>query len=155
MIKSRYYAADRNIIFCDNDLVMFLLCRNDFFFVQWLVWNTNQVCFRQIKNNYYVISFYIWTCLLTAVHEKIFIVFMLCSLSHMLATLKVYRLAHPNMADAEKASYLVKKCLFVISILSTVGLLIFFAKHRLLCHEMGKFFRLYVCMCYILKKLHC
>lgn len=71
------------------------------------------------------------------VHEKIFIVFMLCSLSHMLATLKVYRLAHPNMADTEKASYLVKKCLFIISILSTIGLLIFFAKHRLLCHEMA------------------
>ncbi|XP_054262916.1 post-GPI attachment to proteins factor 2-like [Macrosteles quadrilineatus] len=71
------------------------------------------------------------------VHEKIFIVFMLCSLTHMLVTLKVSQLAHPDMSENQQTSYLIKKVLFVTSILSTVGLLVFFAKHRLLCHDMA------------------
>uniref|UniRef100_A0A1B6D455 CWH43-like N-terminal domain-containing protein n=1 Tax=Clastoptera arizonana TaxID=38151 RepID=A0A1B6D455_9HEMI len=71
------------------------------------------------------------------VHEKVFIMFMLCSLSHMLTTLKVFKLVHPVMSDTELYSYLTKKFLFVTSLVSTVGLLLFFAKHRLLCHDMA------------------
>ncbi|XP_075234556.1 post-GPI attachment to proteins factor 2-like [Lycorma delicatula] len=71
------------------------------------------------------------------IHEKIFIIFMLCSLSHMLVTLKLFKLVHPVMSDDEKISYTVKKFLFMTSIISTVGLMVFFAKHRLLCHDMA------------------
>lgn len=73
-----------------------------------------------------------------AVHEKIFMVFMFGSLSYMLATIKVFKLVKPNMSDSERNSYLIKKCLFATSIVSTVGLCVFFLKHRLLCHDMGK-----------------
>ena len=76
---------------------------------------------------------------IAAVHEKIFMVFMFGSLSHMLATIKVFKLVKPNMSDAERNSYLIKKFLFATSIVSTVGLCIFFLKHRLLCHDMGKY----------------
>ncbi|RZF46965.1 hypothetical protein LSTR_LSTR011233 [Laodelphax striatellus] len=71
------------------------------------------------------------------VHEKIFILFMLCSLSHMLATLKLFKLVHPTMSGSERVSYATKKFLFAISIASTIGLMLFFAKHRLLCHDMA------------------
>lgn len=64
---------------------------------------------------------------------------MLCSLSHMLATLKLFKVVHPIMSDDEKISYFVKKFLFITSMVSTVGLMLFFAKHRLLCHDMGKY----------------
>lgn len=74
-----------------------------------------------------------------AVHEKIFIVFMLCSLSHMLVTLKVNRLVYPIMTGDKQLSHLIKKVLFVTSMLSTVGLMLFFAEHRLLCHDMGQY----------------
>jgi hypothetical protein len=75
----------------------------------------------------------------SAVHEKIFMVFMFGSLSYMLATIKVFKLVKPNMSDAERNSYLIKKGLFATSIVSTVGLCVFFLKHRLLCHDMGKY----------------
>lgn len=91
----------------------------------------------KIWENYQNLIF-IELLIVAAVHEKIFIVFMLCSLSHMLVTLKVSQLVHPTMSDSERTSYLIKKVLFVTSMLSTVGLLVFFAKHRLLCHDMGK-----------------
>jgi hypothetical protein len=66
-------------------------------------------------------------------------VFMFGSLSYMLATIKVFKLVKPNMSDAERNSYIIKKCLFATSIVSTVGLCVFFLKHRLLCHDMGKY----------------
>lgn len=66
------------------------------------------------------------------VHEKIFIVFMFSSLAYMLAAVRLGRLITPN---AKSLQY--KQALFVISIISTVGLVIFFLKHRLLCHDMA------------------
>nr|CAD7408114.1 unnamed protein product [Timema poppensis] len=70
-------------------------------------------------------------------HEKIFITFMISSLSYMLCTLKVFKMVRPNMNEKESTSYFIKKCLFFTSICSTVGLLIFFMKHRFLCHDMA------------------
>ncbi|GFG28970.1 hypothetical protein Cfor_02301 [Coptotermes formosanus] len=64
-------------------------------------------------------------------------VFMFGSLSYMLATIKVFKLVKPNMSDAERNSYFIKKCLFATSIVSTIGLCVFFLKHRLLCHDMA------------------
>jgi len=77
--------------------------------------------------------------LFSAVHEKIFITFMISSLSYMLTTLKVYKMVHPVMDENQQYSFKLKKSLFVTSILSTVGLFVFFLKHRFLCHDMGKF----------------
>ncbi|XP_049938509.1 post-GPI attachment to proteins factor 2-like [Schistocerca serialis cubense] len=70
-------------------------------------------------------------------HEKIFITFMIGSLSYMLVTLKVFKMVKPTMTESERRSYFMKKVLFGTSICSTAGLLVFFLKHRLLCHEMA------------------
>ncbi|XP_014209202.1 post-GPI attachment to proteins factor 2-like [Copidosoma floridanum] len=67
-----------------------------------------------------------------AVHEKTFIVFMISSLFHMLVAVKLGRLVTPN---AQSLQY--KQVLFTTSIVSTVGLIIFFLKHRLLCHDLA------------------
>lgn len=75
----------------------------------------------------------------TALHEKIFIIFMSCSLSHMLATIKLWHLLRPstgfNAADTQSLRW--KKRLFAMSIASTIGLLLFFLKHRFYCHDLA------------------
>lgn len=81
-----------------------------------------------------------------ALHEQVFIVFMLCSLCHMLIVIKlcqllkneidVQRLPHLIMIDEEK-SIKFKKILFNISIVCTVGLAVFFFKHRVYCHDLA------------------
>ncbi|KAG4080046.1 hypothetical protein HA402_006358 [Bradysia odoriphaga] len=72
-------------------------------------------------------------------HEKIFITFMTCSLCHMLATIKLYNLIKPidQQTPEDQVSIKWKKRLFASSILSTIGLLIFFFKHRFYCHDMA------------------
>lgn len=65
----------------------------------------------------------------------------------MLATIKLAELLKKPVTalqpgdeeeDVEKnASLKLKKILFGISIASTIGLLIFFTKHRFMCHEMA------------------
>ncbi|CAD6227299.1 GSCOCG00006087001-RA-CDS [Cotesia congregata] len=65
-------------------------------------------------------------------HEKIFIMFMVSSLTYMLAAVKLGRLLTPN---AQSLHY--KQILFTTSIVSTIGLIIFFLKHRLLCHDLA------------------
>ncbi|XP_030379509.1 post-GPI attachment to proteins factor 2-like isoform X2 [Scaptodrosophila lebanonensis] len=73
------------------------------------------------------------------IHEKIFITFMVCSLCYMLATIKLNGILHaPHTLNVEqKLSIKWKKILFVVSILSTIGLLVFFAKHRFYCHDLA------------------
>lgn len=83
---------------------------------------------------------------ITALHEQVFIVFMVCSLCHMLIVIKlcqllkneidVQRLPHLILIDEEK-SLKFKKILFNISIISTVGLAVFFFKHRVYCHDLA------------------
>ncbi|CAL7949123.1 unnamed protein product [Xylocopa violacea] len=67
-----------------------------------------------------------------SVHEKIFIAFMISSLTYMLTQVRLGRLITPN---ARSLQY--KQALFVTSLVSTVGLIIFFLKHRLLCHDLA------------------
>lgn len=43
-----------------------------------------------------------------------------------------------EQTEPERNSIKVKKILFYTSIITTVGLVVFFMKHRLLCHDMGK-----------------
>lgn len=89
--------------------------------------------------------FFHFLCLL-ALHEQVFIVFMVCSLCHMLIVIKlcqlmkneidVQRLPHLILIDEEK-SVRFKKILFNISIISTIGLAVFFFKHRVYCHDLA------------------
>ncbi|XP_043266782.1 post-GPI attachment to proteins factor 2-like [Venturia canescens] len=67
-----------------------------------------------------------------SVHEKIFIIFMVSSLTYMLTAVKLGRLMTPN---APSLQY--KQALFATSMASTIGLIIFFLKHRLLCHDLA------------------
>lgn len=84
-----------------------------------------------------------WFRVILAIHEKIFITFMVCSLCHMLATIKLNEIIHEDhteLTQMQRDSIKWKKILFAMSILSTIGLLIFFAKHRFYCHDLGECF---------------
>lgn len=77
---------------------------------------------------------------LTAIHEKIFIVFMVSSQAHMLIVLKLLKMAQfgaQHQRPVERRSYFFKRLLFLLSLLFTFGLCIFFVKHRVYCHDMG------------------
>lgn len=58
----------------------------------------------------------------------------------MLATIKLNGIlnARQTLTIQQRQSIKWKKILFAVSILSTVGLLFFFAKHRFYCHDLGK-----------------
>lgn len=58
---------------------------------------------------------------------------MISSLTYMLTAVRLGRLITPN---AQSLQY--KQALFMTSLISTIGLIIFFLKHRLLCHDLGK-----------------
>ncbi|EAT47821.1 AAEL001079-PA [Aedes aegypti] len=73
------------------------------------------------------------------VHEKVFILFMTSSLSYMLATLKLLKVLQPNgpQTTQEETSLRYKRAFFALSIASTIGLILFFLKHRFLCHDLA------------------
>ncbi|XP_063705686.1 post-GPI attachment to proteins factor 2-like [Culicoides brevitarsis] len=73
------------------------------------------------------------------IHEKIFITFMVASLLYMLLTIVLWKKLYPNGPPTaeEVFSLKLKKIFFVLSILSAISLVIFFAKHRFLCHDMA------------------
>lgn len=74
------------------------------------------------------------------IHEKIFVTFMICSLLHMLATIILQRYLHPDgipPPGRATTSLIWKKRLFILSILSTLGLMLFFMKHRFYCHDLA------------------
>jgi hypothetical protein len=58
----------------------------------------------------------------------------------MLATIKEFRMLRPKFDAHEERSYNLKRFLFATSLASTIGLMIFFLKHRLLCHDMGLYY---------------
>uniref|UniRef100_A0A8W7PR03 CWH43-like N-terminal domain-containing protein n=1 Tax=Anopheles coluzzii TaxID=1518534 RepID=A0A8W7PR03_ANOCL len=72
-------------------------------------------------------------------HEKVFIIFMTTSLSYMLATLKLLKILQPDgpQTPNEESSLRYKQAFFALSIASTVGLILFFLKHRFLCQDLG------------------
>lgn len=72
------------------------------------------------------------------VHEKIFIAFMVSSLMHMRTQVRLGHLITPNVR-----SFWYKQVLFTTSLITTVGLIFFFLKHRLLCHDLGKRFSIF------------
>lgn len=78
-------------------------------------------------------------------HEKVFITFMVCSLLHMLASLRLASYIYPKCAltgewtapEHVRRSMRYKRVLFAMSIVSTVGMVVFFARHRWYCHNMA------------------
>lgn len=72
-------------------------------------------------------------------HEKIFIVFMITSQTSMLVYLKLLKILHSTDTTSlrEQRSVYYKKMFFALSIVSTIGLIVFFLKHRLLCHDLA------------------
>lgn len=72
-------------------------------------------------------------------HEKIFITFMITSLTYMLVSLRLLSILQPNgpSNQQETRSVFYKKMFFALSIASTIGLIVFFLKHRLLCHDLA------------------
>ncbi|KAL1459897.1 hypothetical protein WDU94_011845 [Cyamophila willieti] len=82
-------------------------------------------------------NFYLF--FLAALHEKLFIAFMLSSLFYMLVMLRVHSLAYPTptMSPAQSYSFYVKLGLFVTSIAATVGLVVFWFRHRVHCYDMA------------------
>ncbi|KFB38090.1 AGAP000509-PA-like protein [Anopheles sinensis] len=72
-------------------------------------------------------------------HEKVFIIFMTTSLSYMLATLKLLKILHPDgpQTPKEESSLRYKQAFFALSIASTIGLIVFFLKHRFLCQDLA------------------
>ncbi|XP_066156480.1 post-GPI attachment to proteins factor 2-like [Euwallacea fornicatus] len=73
------------------------------------------------------------------IHEKLFITFMVSSLTHMLACIKGTKIAAETRKDLEsvKIGLKYKKDLFVLSLLCTAGLVIFFIQHRFFCFRMA------------------
>ncbi|KAG5684612.1 hypothetical protein PVAND_013837 [Polypedilum vanderplanki] len=73
------------------------------------------------------------------IHEKIFITFMITSLTYMLVSLKLLKVLLPNgpRNEQERRSLRYKKSFFALSIASTIGLIVFFLKHRFLCHDLA------------------
>ncbi|KAF4526386.1 hypothetical protein B566_EDAN012676 [Ephemera danica] len=76
-------------------------------------------------------------CGVTYISNRENYLFMFCSLSHMLATIMTFSILRPQFSEDEERSYNIKRFLFATSIASTLGLMIFFLKHRLLCHDMA------------------
>lgn len=72
-------------------------------------------------------------------HEKIFITFMITSLTYMLVSLRLIKTLMPNgpVTEKDRRSVFYKKMFFFLSIASTIGLIVFFLKHRLLCHDLA------------------
>lgn len=72
-------------------------------------------------------------------HEKIFITFMITSLTYMLVSLRLLKILQPDgpTNEQERRSLRYKNMFFALSIVSTIGLIVFFLKHRLLCHDLA------------------
>lgn len=70
---------------------------------------------------------------------------MVSSLTHMLACIKGIRLVAQTRNDVEsvRKGLIVKRRLFMTSLISTAGLVGFFAQHRYLCHNLGKITLIY------------
>lgn len=56
----------------------------------------------------------------------------------MLVVLGLLKMAHFGREQTEQRSNFLKRFLFFLSLFCTCGLCIFFVKHRIYCHDMGK-----------------
>ena len=62
---------------------------------------------------------------------------MISSQVHMLIVLRLLKMAKFGQDKAQQRSFLFKNWLFYLSLLCTLGLCIFFVKHRVYCHDLG------------------
>lgn len=64
---------------------------------------------------------------------------MTTSLTYMLVSLRLLKVLQPEgpTNNQERRSVYYKKMFFALSIASTIGLIVFFLKHRLLCHDLA------------------
>lgn len=67
------------------------------------------------------------------VHEKLFTLFMLCSLVYMLCVIRVVHAVRHTLNPSHQASFYHKKILFATKLAATAGLLFFFWRHRVFC----------------------
>uniref|UniRef100_A0A336MCW7 CSON015277 protein n=1 Tax=Culicoides sonorensis TaxID=179676 RepID=A0A336MCW7_CULSO len=114
------------------------------FYRQVLAANALHIGEPQVRKASKLINVLFWLSLieitaLTAMHEKIFITFMTASLFYMLLTIILWNTLYPNgpPTPEEVRSLKMKKIFFALSVLSAISLVIFFAKHRFLCHDMA------------------
>lgn len=64
---------------------------------------------------------------------------MITSLTYMLISLRLVKVINPNgpTTEREQRSLFYKNLFFALSIASTIGLIVFFLKHRILCHDLA------------------
>ncbi|XP_050296434.1 post-GPI attachment to proteins factor 2-like [Anthonomus grandis grandis] len=73
------------------------------------------------------------------IHEKLFIIFMVSSLTYMVACIQGTKMAAETRKDLQsiQEGLKYKKNLLVLSLYCTAGLVIFFLQHRFLCYRMA------------------
>lgn len=99
---------------------------------------SNRENYRMFHNNsFFNLQLTVITIFFLAVHEKIFILFMLSSLLYMVVMIKTFNMVHKTMTERQRLSYTIKKILFTVCITSTFTLIFFFIKHRFYCHDLG------------------
>lgn len=91
------------------------------------------------KSTAIILNFFFFT--FSAIHEKLFIVFMVCSLMFMFTMTLSFKMMHPAMTKVQNVSYKLKLSLLITSLVSTVTLILFFMKHRFYCHDLGLYSR--------------
>lgn len=66
---------------------------------------------------------------------------MISSLTHMLASIKATKRVAETRNELVSIQRILafKQALFILSVISTIGLVGFFLEHRYLCHDMGKY----------------
>ena len=65
---------------------------------------------------------------------------MISSQVHMLIVLRLLKMAEFGQEkQTEQRSFFFKRWLFYLSLFCTVGLRVFFIKHRVYCHDLGNF----------------
>lgn len=84
----------------------------------------------------YRFGFLLNTVYFSVLHEKIFIIFMAASLLHMYCRSKVGCVGADEVEPVRSNKFI--WALFFVSITATVGLIVFFLRHRLLCRPLGE-----------------
>lgn len=130
IIAAVYKAYHENIINPTADLNVQLAARKWLSIAFWLeiieIASLCGVTYISNKENY-------------PIHEKLFITFMISSLTHMLASISATKKVAETRNELRnfQKTLTIKLTLFIVSVISTVGLVGFFLEHRYLCHDMA------------------
>ena len=77
----------------------------------------------------------------TAVHEKLFMVFMVASVVYMVVVVRLLHIVRGGLSGKMAASFNQKKRLLCTILVATIGLLFFFWRHRMHCQPKGTYHR--------------